>query len=553
MNKYQIIKVIGDGTYGQVYEGINKETNMKVAIKKLKNKVSSWEDCLLQNEVRFLRKLNHENVVKLLEVIREQNNDVSYIFEYCDCNLFQFIENHRKQKMFISEMKIRNIIYQIVCGVKYLHSCNIMHRDLKPENILMILNNNLVKIADFGTAKEIPEYKNNSLTDYVCTRWYRAPECTLKSNNYNEKIDVWAIGCIMAELYTLKPLFPGIDEFDQLNKILKIMGTPEYSEWPEGYALVQKLNLRLPNYNKSNLKQYVFNANDDAIDFLEFIFQLNPDKRPSCNELLKHPYFTEIQRPGSYSYQGRSFKNIKNRAYNDMYNNSNNFYATSNVTNNDLGSPNNERIMKNRNGFSITDAIINGIGGNNYINRDKEEQIFKMAFERNERNKESNNRFNSFRSSFKVNNQNESQNEISKNNYNYYKNFNYSNYINNNGALPDIDNVFRKNLMNLQNNNNNVYSKYNNDKDNENILLNSFNHQHNKFSSFAKNEIMQNINRDKYFSVNKNKKTLDEVSSPLNNRMFNNISPFSRERRKNNYDSGSKGFFPNIYNYGQIY
>ena len=154
-----------------------------------------------------------------------------------------------------------------------------MHRDLKPENILMIINNNLIKIADFGTAKEIPEYKNNSLTDYVCTRWYRAPECTLKSNNYNEKIDVWAIGCIMAELYTLKPLFPGIDEFDQLNKILKIVGTPEYNEWPEGYTLVQKLNIRLPSYNKSNLKQYVFNANDDAIDFLEFIFQLNPDKK----------------------------------------------------------------------------------------------------------------------------------------------------------------------------------------------------------------------------------------------------------------------------------
>ena len=75
--------------------------------------------------------------------------------------------------MFISEMKIRNIVYQIICGVKYLHSCNIMHRDLKPENILMIINNNLIKIADFGTAKEIPEYKNNSLTDYVCTRWYR--------------------------------------------------------------------------------------------------------------------------------------------------------------------------------------------------------------------------------------------------------------------------------------------------------------------------------------------------------------------------------------------
>ena len=554
MNKYQIIKIIGDGTYGQVYEGINKETNKKVAIKKLKNKMSSWEDCILQNEVRFLRKLNHENVVKLLEVIREQNSDVSYIFEYCDCNLFQFIENHRKQKMFISEMKIRNIIYQIVCGVKYLHSCNIMHRDLKPENILMIINNNLIKIADFGTAKEIPEYKNNSLTDYVCTRWYRAPECTLKSTNYNEKIDVWAIGCIMAELYTLKPLFPGIDEFDQLNKILKIVGTPEYNEWPEGYALVQKLNIRLPNYNKSNLKQYVFNANDDAIDFLEFIFQLNPDKRPSCSELLKHPYFTEVQRPGSYSYQGRTFKNIKNKNHNDMYfnnNNGNNFYATSNI-NNEIESPSNERMGNNRGMFNVADSIINGIGGNGY-NRDKEENFFKIAFDRGERRRDNNNNFTSFRNSYQNNNQNESQNEISKNNYNYYKNFNYSNYINNNGALPDIDNVFRKNIMNIQNNN--AYFKYNNDKDNENVLLNSFNQHNSKFSSFAKNEIMQNIKRDKYFSVNKNKRTLDDMNPSVNDQMYNNISPYSRERRKNEnrFDSGSKVFFPSIYNYGQLY
>ena len=561
MNKYQIIKLIGDGTYGQVYEGINKETNMKVAIKKLKTKMSSWEDCILQNEVRFLRKLNHENIVKLLEVIREQNSDVSYIFEYCDCNLFQFIENHRKQKMFISEMKIRNIVYQIICGVKYLHSCNIMHRDLKPENILMIINNNLIKIADFGTAKEIPEYKNNSLTDYVCTRWYRAPECTLKSNNYNEKIDVWAIGCIMAELYTLKPLFPGIDEFDQLNKILKIVGTPEYNEWPEGYTLVQKLNIRLPSYNKSNLKQYVFNANDDAIDFLEFIFQLNPDKRPSCNELLKHPYFTEVQRPGSYSYQGRSFKNVKNKNYNDnMYfgginnNKNNNFYSTTNI-NEDLENPYNER-MNNRGTFNIADAIMNGIEGNNFMNREKEENFFKIGFDKGRRRTDSNStNFNSFRSSYKVNNQDENQNEISKNDYNYYKNFNYSNYINNNGALPDIDTVFRKNLINLQNNNNNAYSKYNNDKDNENTLLNSFNHHNNKFSSYAKNEIMKNIKRDKYFSVNKNKRNLDEINSPINDRIYNNISPFSRERRKNNnhFDSGPNVFFPNIYNYGQIY
>ena len=560
MNKYQIIKLIGDGTYGQVYEGINKESKTKVAIKKLKKKMSSWEECILQNEVRILRKLNHENIVKLLEVIREQNSDVSYIFEYCDCNLFQFIENYRKQKMYISEMKIRNIIYQIVCGVKYLHSCNIMHRDLKPENILIIINNNLIKIADFGTAKEIPDFKNNSLTDYVCTRWYRAPECTLKSTNYNEKIDVWAIGCIMAELYTLKPLFPGIEEFDQINKILKIVGTPEYNEWPEGYTLVQKLNMRLPNYSKSNLKQYVYNANDDAIDFLEFIFQLNPDKRPSCNELLKHPYFTEVQRPGSYSFQGRNFKNIKNKNYNDMYfnnNNANNFYSTSNINNNDFENNTNERMNNNRGGFLNPDSIINDINGKNLlnINRDKEENIFKMVFDRNDRKRDNKNyNFNSFRNSYNINNQNEEENEISKNNYNYYKNFNYSNYINNNGALPDIDTVFRKNLINIQNNN--AYSKYSNYKDNnENALLNSFNKHNNKFSSFAKNEIMQNIKRDKYYSMNKNKRFMDDINSPLNDRVFNNISPYSRERRKNNerFDSGSNFFFPNIYNYGKAY
>ena len=112
--------------------------------------------------------------------------------------------------MSIPETQIRNIIYSITLGLSHIHSNNIMHRDLKPENILVCGNE--IKIADFGTAREIPKYNQynemNSLTDYICTRWYRAPECILKSNNYNEKVDIWALGCIMAELYNLRPLFP---------------------------------------------------------------------------------------------------------------------------------------------------------------------------------------------------------------------------------------------------------------------------------------------------------------------------------------------------------
>ena len=556
MKKYQILKVIGDGTYGKVYAGINKETNEKVAIKILKNKMSSWEECILQNEVRFLGKLNNENIVKLLEVNREQNNDVSYIFELCDCNLFEFIEKHRKQKMFISEAKVRNIVYQITSGIKYLHSKNIMHRDLKPENILMILNNNLVKIADFGTAKEIPEFKDNALTDYVCTRWYRAPECALKSNNYNEKIDVWAIGCIMAELYTLKPIFPGIDEFDQLNKILKITGTPEYGDWPEGISLSQKHNIRLPQFNKGNLKEVVFNANDDAIDFLERIFELNPEKRPSASELLKHPYFTEIQRPGSYSYQARNTRgNRVNKNYNDIMNfNNNNFHATANhqvnnYENNFRPNPN-IKDMNNRELLSITDTLIKNMNNNNSYNNNilknnKEENFFKLSYDRNKDSSYPPN-INTFRNSYKNNyNQGDEQNEISKNNYNYYKNFNFSNYVNNNGAMPDLD-AFRKNILNIKNN---AYSKYNGDNGNDNTLLNSYNQLHNnKFSSFAKNEIMQNIKRDKYYSVNK--RISDDINNHnINDRIYNNLSPFAKERiTKNYYDSAAKNGFPNIYN-----
>lgn len=140
-----------------------------------------------------------------------------------------------------------------------MHSQNIMHRDLKPENILISLDNinmdnNAIKIADFGTAKEVPKYKNDSLTDYICTRWYRAPECVLKSKNYDEKIDIWALGCIMAELYNLKPLFPGQSAFDQINKIVYVLGTPSYEDWPEGYRLMQDLNMKFPENIKKILE-----------------------------------------------------------------------------------------------------------------------------------------------------------------------------------------------------------------------------------------------------------------------------------------------------------
>ena len=308
----------------------------------------------------------------------------------------------------------------------------------------------------------------------------------------------------------------------------------------------------MSNYNKGNLKQIVFNANDEAIDFLQYIFQLNPEKRPSAADLLKHPYFTEVQRPSSYSYQMKNprGRNNNNKNYNDIIN-----IKTFDNKFNDIDREN------KRNMFSITDSIIKSINNNPYNNNNnhlntKEDNFFKLSYERT-KDATFPQKLNGFRSSFRNNtfitNQNEQQNEISKNNYNYYKNFNFSNYINNNGALPDIDSVFRNNLMIM--NKNNAYTKYNNnDNQNDNLLLNSYNQLHNnKFSSYAKNEIMQNIKKDKYYSANR--RIVEDVNPQINGRMYGNISPFPKERLKKSYfDPTSNNGFPNIYNnYGQIF
>ena len=307
MNKYELIEKIGDGTFGEVFEGRNKETKEIVAIKKLKGKFKSLEECLAKTEVKILERLNHENIVELKEVLWEKNGDASYIFEYCDCNLYEFIENHHVNGKAISESVIRDIVMQITKGIRFLHSNLYFHRDLKPENILVILNNYdfnntsnsgglRIKIADFGTVKEIPLKNKVPMTDYVCTRWYRAPECVLRGDYYDEKVDVWAIGCIMAELYKLEAIFQGENGFDQIQQILKLLGTPTKSKWPWGYYQAEILGFKLPVYYKKDFKRLLKSISNEGVNLLNEILQFDPDKRPSCNKILNHPYFKLINK-----------------------------------------------------------------------------------------------------------------------------------------------------------------------------------------------------------------------------------------------------------------
>ncbi|XP_023272649.1 serine/threonine-protein kinase MAK-like isoform X2 [Seriola lalandi dorsalis] len=285
MNRYTTLKQLGDGTYGSVLMGRSNESGELVAIKRMKRKFYSWEECMNLREVKSLKKLNHANVVKLKEVIRE-NDHLYFVFEYMKENLYQLMKD-RENKMF-SENEIRNIMFQVLSGLAFVHKHGFFHRDMKPENLLC-MGPELVKIADFGLAREIrskPPY-----TDYVSTRWYRAPEVLLRSSTYSSPIDLWAVGCIMAELYTLRPLFPGNSEVDEIFKICQVLGTVKKMDWPEGYQLASAMNFRFPQCVPTHLKTLIPNASNEAITLMKDLLQWDPKKRPTAILALRYPYF----------------------------------------------------------------------------------------------------------------------------------------------------------------------------------------------------------------------------------------------------------------------
>ncbi|XP_069570060.1 serine/threonine-protein kinase ICK-like [Brachyistius frenatus] len=284
MNRYTTIRQLGDGTYGSVILGRSLESGELVAIKKMKRKFYSWEECMNLREVKSLKKLNHANVIKLKEVIRE-NDHLYFIFEYMKENLYQLMKD--RSRLF-PESAVRNIMFQILQGLTFIHKHGFFHRDMKPENLLC-MGPELVKIADFGLAREIrsrPPY-----TDYVSTRWYRAPEVLLRSTSYSSPIDQWAVGCIMAELYTLRPLFPGSSEVDTIFKICQVLGTPKKNDWPEGYQLASAMNFRWPQCVPSNLKTLIPNASPEAIHLMTDLLQWDPKKRPASAQALRYSYF----------------------------------------------------------------------------------------------------------------------------------------------------------------------------------------------------------------------------------------------------------------------
>ena len=367
--QYHITKQLGSGSYGMVCEAVHVPSGERVAIKQMKNVFEDAVDCKrLLREISILRYLRHQNVVRLREIIKpvdlEHFDEVYIVMEHAQSDLKKLV----KSPVFLDSDHIQLIAYNILCGMKYIHSANILHRDLKPANIL--LNEDCeVKICDFGLARSLPEERKaevimevedeteaheahdsssrpdpkahpakltkskgalqvkRELTGHVVTRWYRAPELILLEREYTKAIDVWSVGCVLAELCGMlrdnaptfmdrSPLFPGNSCFplspdhntkmrragypssntDQLNVIFEVIGTPEEGEID--YITDDKARAYLGSFGRREKRSLslIYHASHPAIiELIERMVVFDPRKRINFEEALSNPYFDEVR------------------------------------------------------------------------------------------------------------------------------------------------------------------------------------------------------------------------------------------------------------------
>nr|AGC12987.1 long flagella protein 5 [Chlamydomonas reinhardtii] len=296
MNKYEIISIVGEGAYGVVLKCRNKETGEIVAVKKFKE---SDEDEIVRKttlrEVKMLRALRQENIVNLKEAFRRKQK-LYLVFEYVERNLLEILEEHPGG---LEGEQVRNYIYQLIKAVGWCHQHNIVHRDIKPENLLISPSAaggvGKLKLCDFGFARQLPP-ADVSITDYVSTRWYRAPELLLGSTHYGKEVDLWAIGCIMAELLDGQPLFPGESDIDQLYILQRLLG-PLTREQHDLFLRNPRFNgLKFPDMrNPETLdRKYAGKMPHDALAFMKALLAVDPSARLTCSQALSHPYLAAL-------------------------------------------------------------------------------------------------------------------------------------------------------------------------------------------------------------------------------------------------------------------
>ncbi|KAJ3110518.1 Cyclin-dependent kinase-like 3 [Phlyctochytrium bullatum] len=291
MDCYEKIGPIGEGTYGMVMKCRHKDTGLIVAIKKFKE---SEDDLQIRKtalrEVRMLKQLKNDNIVNLIEVFRRKGK-LYLVFEHVDHTILEDLDKHPNGLSDDRETgMVRKCMWQLLKAMDYLHSHHVIHRDIKPENILVSING-VLKLCDFGFARTLAG-PGAKYTDYVATRWYRAPELLVGDTEYGKPVDIWATGCIFAEILTGQPLFPGDTDIDQLYRIMKCLGplTKRHTEIFLRNPLF--VGVKIPEIVKvTPLELRLTGVAPDAMHWLKQTLIYDPDQRATTKQLMAHPYF----------------------------------------------------------------------------------------------------------------------------------------------------------------------------------------------------------------------------------------------------------------------
>ncbi|XP_015720936.2 MAPK/MAK/MRK overlapping kinase [Coturnix japonica] len=288
MNKYRPVCKIGEGTFSDVLKMLSLKDGKYYACKCMKQHFKSIEQVNSLCEIQALRRLSpHPNILTLHEVVFDRKAGcLSLICELMDMNIYELIKGRRKP---LPEKKIKNYMYQLCKSLDHIHRNGIFHRDVKPENIL--IKQNTLKLADFGSCRMI--YSKQPYTEYISTRWYRAPECLLTNGYYSYKMDIWSAGCVFYEITSFQPLFPGSNDLDQISKIHDAIGTPA-NRTLNKFKQSTILNFHFPFKKGKGIPPMAHSLPAKGLTLLYAMIKYDPDERIAAHQALQHPYFQEL-------------------------------------------------------------------------------------------------------------------------------------------------------------------------------------------------------------------------------------------------------------------
>ncbi|EYE91865.1 mitogen activated protein kinase [Aspergillus ruber CBS 135680] len=287
--RYSDLQPRGFGASGVICCAHDSLSNLPVVLKKIANpfdNVAVIKRTL--REVHLLNKLRHDNLINMNDIFISPSEDLYLVTDFMMTDLYQVIRTTTLDGQFV-----QFFTYQILRGLRYIHSAGVIHRDLKPQNLLV--NNNCdLKICDFGLARE----QDHQMTGYVVTRYYRAPEVMLTWQQYNYAVDIWSVGCILAEMLRGKPLFPGKNHIDQFTIITQVLGNPPQEVVERVYSRnTLKFLESLPPREPHPLSSFFTGAEEEVVDLIEKMLQLDPYKRITATDALSHPYLVNFHDP----------------------------------------------------------------------------------------------------------------------------------------------------------------------------------------------------------------------------------------------------------------